>query len=33
MSGYCVTGEHTGCPDTRHDNFVCEGPCHIPGDR
>jgi len=31
MTGYCVTGDHAGCPDSIKDTFTCSCPCHIHG--
>lgn len=28
MSGYCVSGDHENCPDSKDDTFTCSCPCH-----
>lgn len=32
MTGYCLTGDHAGCPDAQSDSGVCSCPCHLIGD-
>jgi len=29
MNGYCLLGEHSGCPDTLRDEYLCACQCHI----
>lgn len=32
MSGACVQGDHSECPDSIDDTGTCSCPCHLIGD-